>query len=50
MAELNIESVNDNFKRLRRHAVTEWLRQYATSRKVEGSRPDEVNEFFFQFT
>jgi hypothetical protein len=26
-----------------------WLRHYATSRKVAGSRPDEVNEFF-QFT
>jgi hypothetical protein len=26
-----------------------WLRHYATSRKVAGSRPDEINEFF-QFT
>jgi hypothetical protein len=26
-----------------------WLRHYATSRKVVGSRPDEANEFF-QFT
>jgi hypothetical protein len=25
--------------------VAQWLRHYATSRKVEGSRPDEVNEF-----
>jgi hypothetical protein len=23
-----------------------WLRRYATSRKVEDSRPDEVAEFF----
>jgi hypothetical protein len=23
-----------------------WLRHYATSREVAGSRPDEVNEFF----
>jgi hypothetical protein len=23
-----------------------WLRHYATSRKVAGSRPEEVNEFF----
>jgi hypothetical protein len=28
------------------HAVAEWLRHYATNRKVTGSRPDEVNEFF----
>jgi hypothetical protein len=27
-------------------AVAEWLRHYATSRKVAGSIPDEVNEFF----
>jgi hypothetical protein len=26
------------------------IRDYATSRKVIGSRPDEVNEFVFQFT
>jgi hypothetical protein len=26
--------------------VAEWLRHYTTSRKVMGSRPDEVNEFF----
>jgi hypothetical protein len=30
-------------------AVAYWLRHYATSRKVEGSRPVEVNEFL-QFT
>jgi hypothetical protein len=29
---------------------SEWLRHYATSRKVAGSRPNEVNDFFFQFT
>jgi hypothetical protein len=23
-----------------------WLRHYVTSRKVAGSRPDEVNEFY----
>jgi hypothetical protein len=28
------------------HAVVQWLRHYATSRKVAGSRPDEVNSFF----
>jgi hypothetical protein len=27
----------------REHAVAKWLRYYATSRKVEGSIPDEVN-------
>jgi hypothetical protein len=27
------------------HAAAYWLRHYATSRKVAGSRPDEVNEF-----
>jgi hypothetical protein len=31
------------------HAVAYCLRHYATSRKVAGSRPDEVNEFL-QFT
>jgi hypothetical protein len=30
------------------HAVAHWLRHYAASRKVVGSRPDEGNEFFFQ--
>jgi hypothetical protein len=24
------------------HAVAEWLRRYATNRKVAGSRPDEA--------
>jgi hypothetical protein len=28
------------------HAVARWVRHYATSRKVVGSTPDEVNEFF----
>jgi hypothetical protein len=28
---------------LLRHAVTQWLRNYATNRKVAGSIPDEVN-------
>jgi hypothetical protein len=27
------------------HAVAQWLRRYATSRKVAGSRPDEVDFF-----
>jgi hypothetical protein len=27
--------------------VADWLRHYATSRKVAGSRPDEVNDFSF---
>jgi hypothetical protein len=27
------------------HAVAYWLMHYATSRKVAGSTPDEVNEF-----
>jgi hypothetical protein len=26
--------------------VAQWLRHYATSLKVAGSRPDEVNAFF----
>jgi hypothetical protein len=29
-----------------RHAVAQWLRHYATSRKVACYRSDEVNEFF----
>jgi hypothetical protein len=29
-------------------ALVQWPMHYATSRKVEGSRPDEVN--IFQFT
>jgi hypothetical protein len=29
---------------VRGHA--EWLRHYATSRRVAGTRPDEVNELF----
>jgi hypothetical protein len=29
------------------HAVALWLKHYAKSRKVAGSKPDEVNEFFF---
>jgi hypothetical protein len=28
------------------HTVAQWLRHYATSRKLAGSRPDEVNAFF----
>jgi hypothetical protein len=28
------------------HAVVQWLRYHATSRKATGSRPDEVNIFF----
>jgi hypothetical protein len=32
------------------HAVALLLRHYATKRKVAGSRSDEVNTFFFQFT
>jgi hypothetical protein len=31
------------------HEVACWLRHYATSRKVAGSRPDKLNELF-QFT
>jgi hypothetical protein len=27
-------------------AVAYWSRNYATRRKVAGSRPDEMNEFF----
>jgi hypothetical protein len=27
------------------HAVTEWFRQYATSRNCVGSRPDEASFF-----
>jgi hypothetical protein len=26
--------------------IAKWLRHYAITRKVVGSRPDEVNEFF----
>jgi hypothetical protein len=32
-------------KHYKRHAVAQWLRHYATSRKVMGSKPDEVNAF-----
>jgi hypothetical protein len=31
------------------HAVAQWLRRYVTNRKVEGSIPDEVSDFY-QFT
>jgi hypothetical protein len=34
---------------VQRSLIILWLRQYATSRKVAGSRPDEVNDFL-QFT
>jgi hypothetical protein len=30
----------------RDHVVAWWLRHYDKSRKVVGSKPDEVNEFF----
>jgi hypothetical protein len=30
----------------RGHSVAKWLRHFATGRKVEGSRPNEVNGFF----
>jgi hypothetical protein len=33
----------------RGHAVAQWLRRYATGRKVADSRSDEVNDFH-QFT
>jgi hypothetical protein len=33
----------------RGHAVAYWLRLYVTDRKVAGSRPGEVNDFY-QFT
>jgi hypothetical protein len=29
------------------HGSVDWLRHYATSRKVEGSIPDEIIDFFF---
>jgi hypothetical protein len=29
------------------HAVAYWLRHYATGRKVAGSKPDDMNVFFF---
>jgi hypothetical protein len=28
------------------HAVAQWLKHSATSRKIVGSRPDEINELF----
>jgi hypothetical protein len=31
-------------------AIAYWLRHYATNRKAVGSKLNEVNEFFFQFT
>jgi hypothetical protein len=36
------EMIMEQFKVLSWH----WLRHYATNQKVEGSNPDEVNEFF----
>jgi hypothetical protein len=30
-------------------AVAQWLRHYATSRKIAGSRPYQINEVY-QFT
>jgi hypothetical protein len=31
------------YKRDGGHAVAQWLRRYATSQKVAGSRPDKAN-------
>jgi hypothetical protein len=41
---INIFSKYTNF--IKGYVVANWLRHYATSRKVAGSRPDEVNDFF----
>jgi hypothetical protein len=37
------------YNKHRGHAVASWLRRCVTNRKVAGSRPDEVNDFY-QFT
>jgi hypothetical protein len=37
---------DDNNNNKKKNMVEYWLRHYATSRKVAGSRSDEVNEFF----
>jgi hypothetical protein len=48
VANLTGKSVmSEKYFRFSRGSVK--VKDYATSRKVEGSRPDEVNEFF-QFT
>jgi hypothetical protein len=51
-AQIGLQNHRINIKvhmRAMGHAVAWWLKQYATSRKVARSRPDEVNEFS-QFT
>jgi hypothetical protein len=42
-------SVNLPMNKQMGYEVESWLKHYATSQTVAGSRPDEVNEFF-QFT
>jgi hypothetical protein len=34
---------------LKRHTVGQWLKHYATSLNVAGSRPDEVYNFFSSY-
>jgi hypothetical protein len=41
------EVVVSNFRWSHTIPCRSWLRRYATSRKVAGSIPDEVIEFFF---
>jgi hypothetical protein len=39
-------TVNSSTRLKGGHVVAQWLRHYATGRKVVGLRPDEVNEIF----
>jgi hypothetical protein len=48
-----MEKVDENlvvWRQSRGHAGLYWFRHYATSRRIAGSRPDEVIYFFFQYT
>jgi hypothetical protein len=45
-AQSNAASSQESYYQILRHAVAWCLRHYATSRKVAGSRLNEVNEFF----
>jgi hypothetical protein len=43
----NPNKIHKEHKQIHAHAVVQWLRHYATSPKVTGSRPGEVIFFLF---
>jgi hypothetical protein len=44
-----VSSLNSLSGLIRVHAVAYWLRHYATSRKISGSTPEEMNDFFSSY-